>query len=150
MHWFCQVKSYRINVYFLFYVFWLCNDSSFFNIVFIFSLITLQNICLNNSKKILNNLPSRISINMLNICLIISADINYSLIICINFLSFFKILTVPTELNLINFIFLYLITRESELMSTKAFFVTIFIWETLIDFKFLLKTTWFIKITIFE
>ena len=87
-----------------------------FNIVFIFSLMILQNIYLNNSKEISSNLRKRISINVFSICLIISIEFNCFLRIRVNFLNFFVISTTSTELNLINFIFFYLTTCESELM----------------------------------
>ena len=99
----------------------------FFDIVFIFSSMMLKNICLNNSKKISNNSRKRISINVFNICLITSIEFNCFLMICVNFLSFFKILTTSTELNLISLIFLYLTAHESELILTKKFFIIIFI-----------------------
>ena len=135
---------------FFFYVFWLCNDFSFFDIVFIFSSMMLRNICLNNSKEILSNSRKRISINMFNICLITSTEFDYFLILYINFLSLFVILTTSTELNLINFIFLYLIIYESELMSTKIFFIATFARRTSINFEFLLKTILFVRFTAFE
>ena len=83
-----------------------------FNIVSIFSSMMLRNICLNNSKEILNNLRRRILINVFNICLIISTEFDYFLMICVNFLSLFVISTTSTEPNLINFVFLYLTARE--------------------------------------
>ena len=100
----------------------------------------LRNICLNNLKEISSNLRRRILINMFNICLIILTEFNCSLIIYINFLNLFVILTTSTELNLINFIFLYLAVHEFELMLTKIFFIATFARKTSIDFKFLLKT----------
>ena len=121
-----------------------------FNIVFISSSMMLRNICLNNSKEISNNLRRRISINVFDICLIISIEFDYSLMICINFLSFFVISTTSTELNLINFIFLYLTVRESELMSTKIFFIVTSAQRTSVSFKSLLKTTLFVKFIAFE
>ena len=77
----------------------------FFDFVFISSSMMLRNICLNNSRKILSNSRRRISINIFNICLIISIEFNYFLMICINFLNLFVISTISTELNLISFIF---------------------------------------------
>ena len=121
-----------------------------FNIAFIFSSMMLQNICLNNSKEISSNSRRRISINVFSICLITSIEFDYSLIICTNFLNLFVILTTPIELNLINFIFLYLTAREFELMSMKIFFIITFARETLINFEFLLKTTLFVRFTAFE
>ena len=121
-----------------------------FNIVFIFSSMILRNICLNNSRKILNNLRKRISINVFNICLITSIEFDYSLMIYVNFLSLFVISTTLTELNLINFIFLYLTTREFKLISTRIFFIATFARRTLINFKFLLKTTLFVRFTAFK
>ena len=59
-----------------------------FNIVFISLSIMLRNICLNNSKEISSNLQRRISINVFNICLIISTESNCSLMICVNFWVF--------------------------------------------------------------
>ena len=104
MHWFRRAKSHRINVHFLFLMSFDCAMILFsFNIAFIFSSMMLQNICLNNLKEILNNLRKRISISVFSIYLIISTEFNYSLIIYINFLNFFVILTTSTELNLINF-----------------------------------------------
>ena len=76
-----------------------------FDIIFIFSSMILRNICLNNSKEILSNSRKRTSINVFNICLITSTEFDYSLMISVNFLSFFEILTISTELNLINFVF---------------------------------------------
>ena len=67
-----------------------------------------------------------------------------------NFLSFFVISTTSAELNLINFVFLYLTARESELMSTKIFFITTFTRKISVDFEFLLKTTLFVRFTAFE
>ena len=122
----------------------------FFNIVFIFSSMMLRNICLNNSRKILNNLRKQILINVFSICLITSIEFNYSLMIYVNFLSFFVISTSSVELNLLNFIFLYLTIREFELMSTKIFFIVTSVRETSINFEFLLKTTLFVKFTAFE
>ena len=94
-----------------------------FDIAFTSSLLILQNICLNNSKKILSNLQRRILINVFNICLRTSIEFDYSLMICANLLNFFKISTTSTELNLINFIFLYLTIHEFKLMSTEIPFV---------------------------
>ena len=122
----------------------------FFDIIFVFSSIILQTICLNNSKEISSNLRKRISINVFNICLIISTEFDYFLIICINFSNSFEISTTSTELILINFVFLYLTAREFELMLTKIFFIATSLLKTLIDFKSLLKTTLFVKFTVFE
>ena len=122
----------------------------FFNIISIFSSMMLRNICLNNSRKILNNSRRRISINVFNICLIISIEFDYFLMIYINFLSLFVILTTSTELNLISFIFLYLIARKFKLMMIKIFFIIISARETLINFKFLLKTILFVRFIAFE
>ena len=121
-----------------------------FNIVFIFSSMMLQNICLNNSKEILSNSRKRISINVFNICLITSTEFDYFLRICINFLSLFVILTASTELNLISFVFLYLTAREFELISTKIFFIATSARRTSINFKSLLKTTLFVRFIAFE
>ena len=151
MHWFRRAKSHRINVHFLFfYIFWLCNDFSFFNIVFIFSSMILRNICLNNSKGILNNSRKRISINVFNICLITLIESDCFLMIYVNFLNLFIISTASTELNLINFVFLYLITHKSELMSTKISFIATFAREISVNFESLLKTTLFVRFTAFE
>ena len=97
-----------------------------FDIAFISSSMMLQNICLNNLKEISSNLRKRILINVFSICLITSIEFNYFLMIYINFLNFFVISTASSELNLINFIFLYLIVRESELMLTKISFIATF------------------------
>ena len=70
--------------------------------------------------------------------------------IYISFLSFFVISTTSTELNLINFIFLYLTAHESELMSTKNFFIATSAQETSINFEFLLETTLFVRFIAFE
>ena len=67
----------------------------------------------------------------------------------LSFLNLFVISTISIELNLINFIFLYLTTCESELMSTKSSFITMSAQETSINFQFLLKTILFIKFTAF-
>ena len=99
----------------------------FFDIVFIFSFVMLQNICLNNSKKILSSLQSRILIKIFNICLMTSTKSNCSLMICINLLNFFKILITSIKLNLIYLIFLYLAAREFGLITTEISFITIFI-----------------------
>ena len=111
-----------------------------FNIVF-FSSMMLRNICLNNSREISNNLRKRISISVFNICLITSIESDYCLIINVNFLNFFVISTTSTELNLIDFVFLYLITREFKLILTKISFIVMSARRTSIDFKSLLKTT---------
>ena len=111
----------------------------FLNIVFIFSSMMLQNICLNNSKKILSNSRRRISINVFNISLIKSIEFDCSLMICANFLNLFMISTTSTELNLISFVFVYLIICESELMSIKISFNATFAQEILINFESLLK-----------
>ena len=121
-----------------------------FNIVFISSSMMLRNICLNNSKKISSNSRKRISINVFNICLITSIEFNCSLIIYVNFLNLFVISTTSTELNLISFVFLYLTARESELMSTRIFFIATSVRETSVDFEFLLKMTLFVRFTAFE
>ena len=121
-----------------------------FDIAFIFSSMMLRNICLNNSKKISNNLRRQISINVFNICLIISTEFNYFLMICANFLSLFVISTTSTELNLINFVFLYLTARKLKLMSTKISFIATFAQRISIDFEFLLKTILFVRFTAFE
>ena len=121
-----------------------------FNIAFISSSMMLRNICLNNSKEILNNLRRRILINVFSICLITSIEFDCFLIICANFLNLFMILTTSIELNLINFIFLYLTAREFKLMLTKIFFIATSAREILISFKFLLKTTLFVRFPIFE
>ena len=122
----------------------------FIDIAFIFSSMMLRNICLNNLKEILSNLRRRISINVFNIYLITSTESDYPLMICINFLSFFVILTTSTELNLISFIFLYLTVCKFELMSMKISFIATFARETSINFKFLLKTALFVKFIAFE
>ena len=64
---------------------------SSFDIVFIFLSMILQNICLNNSRKMLSNSRKRISINVFNICLITLTKLNCFLMICVNFLSLFEI-----------------------------------------------------------
>ena len=122
----------------------------FFDIVSSSSSMMLRNICLNNSRKISSNSRRRISINMFNIYLIILTESNCSLMICANFLSFFVISTTSAELNLISFIFLYLTTRESELMLTRIFFIATSARKTSIDFEFLLKTTLFVRFTAFK
>ena len=121
-----------------------------FDIIFISSSMMLQNICLNNSKEILNNSRKSISINVFNICLVISTEFDCFLILYVTFLCLFVILTTSTELNLINFIFLYLIIRKSALMSTKISFIVTSARRTLIDFEFLLKTTLFVRFIAFE
>ena len=121
-----------------------------FNIIFIFSSMMLRNIYLNNLKEISSNLRKRISINVFNICLIIPIELDCSLMICISFLSLFEISTTSIELNLINFVFLYFTVRESELMSTRIFFMITFAQRTLIDFRFLLKMILFVKFIIFK
>ena len=90
-----------------------------FNIVFIFLSMILQNICLNNSKEILSNLRKRISISVFSICLITLIEFDCFLMICVSFLNFFEVSTTSTELNLINFIFLYLAAREFKLILTR-------------------------------
>ena len=122
----------------------------FFDVVFISSSMMLQNICLNNLKEILSNSRRRISINVFSICLIISIEFDCFLIIYTNFLNLFVISTTPTELNLINFVFLYSAVRESELISMKVFFIAMFSRETSVNFQSLLKTTLFVKFTTFE
>ena len=52
---FVELSLIELMYTFFFYVFRLCNDFSFFDIIFIFSFVMLWNICLNNSKEILNN-----------------------------------------------------------------------------------------------
>ena len=121
-----------------------------FDIAFISSSMILRNICLNNLKKISNNSRRRISINVFNICLITSTESDYFLMICASFLSLFVISTTSTELNLINFVFLYLTVRKSELMSTKISFITTSARGTSIDFESLLKTVLFVRFTAFE
>ena len=121
-----------------------------FDIVFISSSMMLQNICLNNSRKILNNSRRRISINVFNICLITSTESNCFLIICISFLNLSVISTASVELNLISFVFLYLTAHKFELMSTKIFFIATSARRTSIDFESLLKTTLFVRFTAFE
>ena len=122
----------------------------FFNIISTFSSMMLRNICLNNSKKILSNLRKRISIDVFSICLITSIESDCFLIICTNFLNFFVISTTSTELNLINFIFLYLTVCKFKLMSTKIFFIATSARRTSINFKFLLKIILFVRFTAFE
>ena len=122
----------------------------FFNIVFIFLSMMLQNICLNNLKKILNNSRKQISIDVFNIYSITLTEFNCSLTIYVNFLNLFMMSTIPTELNLINFVFLYLTARESELMSTKISFIATFVQRTSIDFESLLKTTLFVRFIAFK
>ena len=121
-----------------------------FDIAFISSSMILRNICLNDSKEILNNSRRRISINVFNICLITLIESDCSLMIYANFLNLFVILTTSAELNLINFVFLYLTVRESELMSTKISFIAMFARGTSVDFKSLLKTTLFVRFIAFE
>ena len=121
-----------------------------FNIVFIFSSMILRNICLNNSKKILKNSRRRISINVFNICLIILTEFNCFLMICVNFLSLFVISTTSTELNLISFVFLYLTVYKFKLISIRIFFITTSVRRISVNFKFLLKSTLFVKFTAFE
>ena len=122
----------------------------FFNIVFIFSSMMLRNICLNNLKKISNNSRRRISINVFNICIIISIEFNCFLMICVNFLNLFVISTASIELNLIHFVFLYLTIYKFNLMSTKISFIIMSARRTSINFKSLLKTTLFIRFIAFE
>ena len=110
----------------------------------------LRNIYLNNSKKILKNSRRRISINVFNIYLMILIEFDCFLMICVIFLNLFVILTTSIELNLINFIFLYLTVCESKLMSTKIFFITISTREISVNFEFLLKTVLLIRFTAFE
>ena len=121
-----------------------------FDIAFIFSSMILRNICLNNSKEISSNSRKRISINVFSICLITSIEFDCSLMICVSFLNLFVISTTSTELNLISFVFLYLTARESELMSTKIFFIAMSARETSVDFESLLKTTLFVRFIAFE
>ena len=121
-----------------------------FNIVFILSSMMLQNICLNNSKEISNNLRRRLLIKVFNIYLIISIEFDCFLMICTSFLSLFEISTPSIKLNFISFIFLYLTVRESELMSTRIFFIATFASKTLLNFDFLLKTILFVRFITFE
>ena len=121
-----------------------------FDIVSISSLMMLRNICLNNSKEILSNSRRRISINMFNIYLITSTESDCSLMICTSFLRLFVILTASTELNLINFVFLYLTTHKFKLMSTKISFIATSAQRILVNFESLLKTILFVKFTAFE
>ena len=121
-----------------------------FNLIFISLSIMLRNICLNNSKEILSNSRTRILINVFNICLITSIEFDYFLMICINFLNFFVISTASTELNLINFVFLYLTACKSKLISMRIFFIATSAGEILIKFEFLLKTTSFVRFIAFE
>ena len=121
----------------------------FFNIVSIFSSMILRNICLNNSEEILSNSRRRISIDVFNICLIISIESDCFLMIYASFLSLFVISTAPTELNLISFVFLYLTAREFELMSTKIFFIATSARGTSVNFESLLKTALFVRFTAF-
>ena len=120
------------------------------DIVFIFSSIMLRNICLNNIKKISSNSWRRISIGVFNICLIISIESNYFLMFCVNFLNLFEISTILIELNLVNFNFLYLTFRKSKLISTRISFIATSTLKISIDFKFLLKTTLFVRFIAFE
>ena len=122
----------------------------FFDIVSISSSRMLRNIYLNDLKERLNNSRRRISINVFSICLITSTESNYSLMICVSFLSLFKISTTSIELNLICLIFLCLTVREFELMFTKISFIATFTLKILISFESLLKTTLFIRFTAFE
>ena len=122
----------------------------FFNIVFISSSMMMRYICLNNLKEISSNSQRRISTSVFNICLIISNEFDYFLIICVSFLSFFMISTTSTELNLIDLIFLYLTIHKFELISTRISFIATFARETLINFESLLKTTLFVKLIAFE
>ena len=110
----------------------------------------LQNICLNNSKEMASNLRKRILVNVFNIPLITSIEFDCSLIIYINFLNFFVISTTSAELNLINFVFLYLIIREYKLILTKILFIVTYARGISINFVFLLKTTLFVKCIAFE
>ena len=121
-----------------------------FDIVFISSSMMLRNIYLNNLKKILNNSRRRIWINVFSIRFITSIESDYFLIICVNFLSLFIISTTSTELNLINFVLLYLTIYESELILTRISFIVMFAQRTSIDFEFLLKTTLFVRFIAFE
>ena len=122
----------------------------FFDTGFIFSSMMLRNICLNNSKEILNNLRRRILINVFSDCLITSTEFDCSLMIYVSFLNFFVISTISTELNSISFVFLYLTAREFELISTKIFFIVMSARRTLINFEFLLETILFVRFTAFE
>ena len=122
----------------------------FLDIVFISLSMMLQNICLNNLKEILNSSRKQTSINVFNICLIMLIESDCSLMICVNFLNFFKVLTTSTELNLICFVFLYFTIREFELMLKRISFIATSALRTLIDIESLLKTTLFVKFTAFE
>ena len=130
----------------------MCFDCAmiFFDIVFIFSSIMLRNICLNDLKEISSNSRRRILINVFNIYLITSTEFDYSLMICVNFLNLFVILTTSTELNLISFVFLYLTTCKFKLILTNVSFIATFIQKISINFKSLLKTTLFVKFIAFE
>ena len=124
------VELNLIELICIFFFFTAFNDAMiflFFNIVFIFSFVMLRNICLNNSKEILNNLRSRILMNVFNIYLMILTKSNCFLIICVNLLNLSKISIISFELNLICLIFLYLTIREFELITTKIFFIITFV-----------------------
>ena len=146
---FVELSFIELTCTFFSFIFFDC-AMIFFNIIFIFSFVILRNICLNNSKEISSNLQRRILINVFSICLIISIELNCSLMICVNFLNLFKILTTSIELNRINFVFLYLAAREFELMSVEILFIARFILRKSINFESLLKTTLFVRFTVFE
>ena len=151
MHWFVKLNLIESTYISFSFISFDCAMILFsFNIVFISSSMMLWNICLNNLKEISSNSRKRISINVFSICLITSIEFNYFLMICINFLSFFVISTTSTELNLINFVFLYLTARESELMSTRISFIATSARRTSVNFKSLLKTALFVRFTAFE
>ena len=147
---FVELDLIESTCIFLSFMSFYCAMILFFDIVFISSSMMLRNICLNNSKEILSNSRRRISISVFNIYLITSIEFDYSLIIYVNFLKFFVISTTSTELNLLNFVFLYLTTYKFELMSTKISFIATSARRISIDFKFLLKTILFVRFTAFE
>ena len=118
----------------------------FFNIAFISSSMMLRNIYLNNSRKISSNSRRRNSISVFNICSITSTESDCFLIICASFLNLLIILTTSAELNLINFIFLYLTTHKFKLISIKISFIATSARRTLINFEIFVKNDFICQI----
>ena len=110
----------------------------FLNIIFIFLSMMSRNIYRENFEKILNHSRNRISIEVFNICFVMSTKFNCFLNIWTNFLNFSKVSNASNEiLNLICLIFWYFVARNLKLTSTIILIILILSTEIVYSTKFI-------------
>ena len=138
------IDSIKLNfidstcIFFFFTIFIWAIAFRFLNIVFIFSSMMSRNICRKNFGKISSNSRNWISIEIFNICFVMSMKFDCFLSIWANFLNLSKISDALNEiLNLIYLIFWYFVARDSKLILTIILIISILLIEIVCSTRFI-------------